>query len=73
MNFIAGEIKNPKRTVPLGIFFGICAVLVLYISIQLVSQGILGASMTAHKDSPLAAVAAVVFGGAGVLLVLVVS
>src|SRR5579863_7025711 len=37
-----GEIKNAKRTVPLAIFFAISLVLVLYMSIQLVTQGVLG-------------------------------
>ncbi|RYZ97569.1 MAG: amino acid permease [Sphingobacteriaceae bacterium] len=64
-----GEIKNPKRTVPLGIFFGISLVLVLYISIQLVTQGVLGAGMSAHKDAPLAAVANIAFGTLGAILV----
>jgi len=68
-----GEIKNPKRTVPLGIFFGICSVLVLYISIQLVTQGVLGKTISAHKDSPLGAVAGIVFGSAGILLLVVAT
>jgi len=65
-----GEIKNPKRTVPLGIFFGILSVLILYISIQLVAQGVLGSTITAHKDAPLAAVAGIIFGKAGIVLII---
>jgi basic amino acid/polyamine antiporter, APA family len=65
-----GEIKNVKRTVPLGIFFGILSVLILYISIQLVAQGVLGESITAHKDAPLAAVAGIIFGKAGIVLII---
>lgn len=68
-----GEIKNPKRTVPLGIFFGVAAVLVLYISIQLVTQGVLGAGMAAYKDAPLAAVANIVFGKPGTVLIIIVT
>lgn len=66
-----GEIKNPKRTVPLGIFFGISSVLILYISIQLVTQGILGNTILTHKDSPLASVAGIIFGKAGITLMIV--
>jgi amino acid transporter len=68
-----GEIKNPKRTVPLGILFGILSVLILYISIQLVTQGILGDSIKAHKDAPLAAVAGIIFGKAGILSMTIVA
>lgn len=68
-----GEIKNPKRTVPLGIFFGITAVLLLYISIQLVTQGVLGATVKAHKDAPLAAVAGIAFGKWGAIIIIAAS
>ena len=68
-----GEIKNVKRTVPLGIFFGILSVLILYISVQLVAQGILGATITAHKDAPLAAVAGIIFGKTGIVLIIIAT
>ena len=68
-----GEIKNPKHTVPLGIFLGVTAVLVLYISIQLVTQGVLGATVTAHKDAPLAAVAGIAFGKWGAIIIILAS
>jgi amino acid transporter len=69
----SGEIKNPKRTVPLAIFLGISCVLVLYISIQLVTQGVLGAAISAHKDSPLGAVAGIICGKTGVVLVIITT
>lgn len=70
-----GEIKNPRRTVPLGILFGLGSVLILYVSIQLLTQGVLGAAgITAHKTAPLAAVAEVAFGRPGsVVLILVMA
>lgn len=68
-----GEIKNAKRTVPLGIFFGISSVLFLYIAIQLVTQGVLGDTILAHKSSPLAAVAGIIFGKAGFVLIIVAT
>lgn len=66
-----GELKNPKRTVPLAIFLGISSVLVIYLSIQLVTQGVLGGTIEAYKDAPLAAVAGVVFGKGGIVLITV--
>ncbi len=68
-----GEIKNVNRTVPLGIFFGIGAVLIIYLAIQLVTQGVLGGTIGAHKDAPLAAVAGIVFGSTGIILILVTT
>ncbi|MBK7762349.1 MAG: amino acid permease [Bacteroidetes bacterium] len=66
-----GEIKNVSRTVPLGIFIGITVVLLLYISIQVISQGVLGNQLSMHKEAPLAAVANVVFGNTGKLIIIV--
>jgi APA family basic amino acid/polyamine antiporter len=67
----SGEIKNPKRTVPLGIFLGGMLVLVVYLLLQTVTQGVLGAQIAGCKDAPLAAVAEKIIGpiGAGILLV----
>ncbi len=68
-----GEMKNPKRTVPLGIFVGIASVLVLYMAIQLVTQGVLGNSIVAHKGAPLAAVANIAFGKWGTIVIISVT
>jgi amino acid transporter len=66
-----GEFKNPAKTVARGIFSGIFFVLVIYICVQLVSQGILGSQLLVEKDAPLAAVANQLFGPAGITLVVV--
>ncbi len=68
-----GEIKNAKRTVPLAIFLGIGGMLMLVMSIQLVTQGVLGQTITLHKDAPLAAVGEVIAGKAGFTLVIVAT
>lgn len=68
-----GEIKNPSRTVPIGIFLAVLMILVLYMAIQLVTQGVLGDAIAAHKDAPLAAVAGMVFGKTGTVLIIVVT
>lgn len=31
VTFIAGEVDNPKRNIPLGLFFGVCIVTLLYV------------------------------------------
>ena len=67
----SGEIKNPKRTIPLGILLGGVLVLVVYILLQTVTQGILGSQMEAAKDAPLAAVAEKIVGTVGGILLLI--
>jgi amino acid transporter len=49
--------KNPKRTVPLSICLGGFFILVIYLLLQTVAQGVLGTQMSQYKDAPLAAVA----------------
>ena len=68
-----GEIRAPSRTVPMGIFLGVSIVLVMYMSIQWVTQGMLGNNLSAHKNAPLAAVASVAFGRPGMVLIIVVT
>ena len=67
----SGEIKNAKRTVPLSIFFGISAVLIIYISIQVVTQGVLGNTLVSHKDAPLGAVAEIIVGKSGIIIMII--
>lgn len=64
----SSEFKNPSKVVPLGIFTGLLIVLLLYISIQLITQGVLGLQMASYKDAPLAAVAKILFGTAGITI-----
>ncbi len=67
----SGEIKNPSRTVPLGILSGLSLVLLLYIAIQLVCQGVLGDQLVLDKEAPISAVAKILFGNAGITLVII--
>ena len=67
---VSGEFKNPKRTVPLGIFLGGTIVLIIYLLLQTVTQGILGASTANFKDAPLAAVAEKIVGPVGTTILL---
>ena len=67
---VSGELKNPKRTVPLGIFLGGVIVLIVYTLLQTITQGILGAEITAYKEAPLAAVAEKIVGPIGITILL---
>lgn len=70
---VSGEFKNPKRTVPMGIFLGGFTVLIMYLLIQTVTQGILGEGIAAYKDAPLAAVAEKIIGPAGAAILLIIA
>jgi basic amino acid/polyamine antiporter, APA family len=67
---MSGEFKNPKRTVPLGIILGGMIVLIVYILLQTVTQGVLGSAMAGFKDAPLAAVAQKIVGPVGITILL---
>ena len=69
----SGEFKNPKRTVPLGILLGGIIILVVYMLLQTVTQGVLGPAMVEFKDAPLAAVAEKIIGPAGATILLITA
>jgi len=61
----SGEVKNPAKTVPMGLLIGIGGLLVLYVGLQTVAQGVLGPELAHQTEAPLAAAAVEVFGGWG--------
>jgi basic amino acid/polyamine antiporter, APA family len=67
----SGEVKNPSRTVPRSIFLALTMTTALYIAIQLVAQGVLGAELSKFGDAPLAEAAARFLGHAGRSIILV--
>lgn len=70
---VSGEIKDPKRTVPRAILLGGILVVAIYILIQTVMQGILGAQVSEFKDAPLAAVAEKIIGSTGTIVILIAA
>ena len=67
----SGEIDNPSRTVPRGLLLGLGGILLLYVGLQTVAQGVLGADLARNTDAPLAAAATAVFGDWGAKMLLV--
>jgi amino acid transporter len=61
----SGEIRDPARTVPRGMLGGMAALVIIYVLVQMVSQGVLGAELPLRTESPLAHVASAVLGPAG--------
>jgi amino acid transporter len=68
----SGEVKDPARTVPLAIFAATAVVALLYVAIQIVAQGLLGAALPGDA-TPLASAASVALGPPGRTLILVGS
>jgi APA family basic amino acid/polyamine antiporter len=70
---VSGEVKNPSRTVPRAIATALGGVALLYISVQLVAQGVLGSALAAPEtaQAPLAAAAERFAGAAGARLILI--
>jgi amino acid transporter len=62
---LSGEVKSPNKTIPKAIALSIVTILIIYILIQLISQGVLGNMLTNYDKNPLAEVANVVFGPIG--------
>jgi amino acid transporter len=69
----SGEIKEPRKTVPLGLLLGLTGILLLYAGLQTVAQGVLGAELANNTASPLAAAAEQVFGGWGGKMLMITS
>jgi amino acid transporter len=70
----SGEVREPARTVPRAVVIALVVVTVVYVLIQIVAQGVLGASLVG-RNAPLADVGEAVmgpFGGAllGIAVVL---
>ena len=68
----SGEVRDPTRTVPRAVFLAIGSIAVLYIAIQIVAQGVLGASLATSK-TPVADAGGAAFGSWGRTLILVGS
>jgi len=66
---VSGEVKKPSRNIPTSIFIAIGVVLIIYLLIQLVTQGVLGDAL-AYQKAPLAETARNVFGNTGFLILI---
>lgn len=64
---VSGETRNPARTIPRAIAIAIGMVALLYVGLQTVTQGVLGAAL-ATSQSPLVDTAGAIFGSRGAQL-----
>jgi len=65
---VSGEVRNPNKIIPRGILLGILIVLIVYILVQTVAQGVLGSSLPQFTENPLGEVASQIFGPIGFAL-----
>jgi amino acid transporter len=68
----SGEVVNPARTVPRAILLALTVVAALYIGLQVVAQGVLGAKLAGDR-APLVATATVLFGAWGARALVLVT
>jgi APA family basic amino acid/polyamine antiporter len=64
-NYIAVEIRDPRKNLPLALILGVVGVLALYLSVNIVYVQVLGAAGLASTDTPASAVMSRIFGAAG--------
>ena len=68
-NFIAGEIKDPRRNLPRGLLIGVGGVIALYVGVSWVCVRALGAATLAATYTPASAVMRLALGATGVKLI----
>lgn len=67
--FIGGEVRNPRRNLPLGLIFGVLGVIALYLSVNFVCLRALGTGGLAQTPTPAADVAKLALGERGSFLI----
>lgn len=68
-SFMSAELKDPRRTLPLGMIWGVLAVVVLYLGVNVVSLHVLGASGLMHTATPASDVMGIVLGPRGAQII----
>jgi len=68
-NFIAAEIKDPRRNLPAALLIGVAGVIALYVTVNLACLRTLGASGLAETSVPATAVMRLSVGEHGVALI----
>lgn len=66
----SGEIRDPRRSIPIALLVAICVLLTLFVSVHLVAHGVLGGALRGHP-APLTAAAEQLLGAKGRTLLLV--
>ncbi len=70
---ISGEMKNPRRTAPLGLLIGTLFIIVFFCLMQVVALGVMGSELVNYKEAPLAEMAGRLSGNAGFSILIVAA
>jgi APA family basic amino acid/polyamine antiporter len=65
ITYVAGEVKNPSRNIPLSLLYSTLIVIALYVTVNAVYMAILSISVIEHTTLVASAAATAVIGGAG--------
>lgn len=68
---VGGEIKRPERAVPQAVMISMSFIILFYIAIQTIAQGVLGNNLSKEIATPLAATAQIIFGSFGFTFILI--
>lgn len=68
-SFMTGELKQPARTLPLGMIWGVTGVVVLYMLVNIVCLRVLGTNGLMHTATPASDVLRAVMGPRGAQLI----
>ena len=64
-NFIAGEVREPRKNLPRGLMLGVAGVIALYVSVNYICVRALGAAGLANTTTPATAVMRMALGQKG--------
>jgi len=68
-SFMTGELKEPSRTLPRGMVWGVCGVVVLYVLVNVVCLRVLGPTGLMRTDAPASEVLRALLGSRGAQLI----
>ena len=64
-SFISGELRRPKRDLVIGLVAGVVGVIAVYVAVNVVCVGVLGAELLARTPTPASAVMTAAMGSRG--------
>ncbi len=69
VGYSAGEMKNPKRAIPLAMFVGIALVILVYVSANFLYHSVLGIEGVRGENTVASTTATILFGSAGAAII----
>ena len=67
--FVAGEMKNPRKDLPIGLIIGVSGVIALYLAVNAVCLYVLGPQRLAQTNTPASAVMRAALGDRGGIMI----